>query len=85
MIRMLNQALDVAVLSLDALWVPGAAGGAAAADSMRSLDSNCVTSVDCCGHTLAVSAGTAFERRFTGRMVAKSLIFLTLANLSHSR
>src|SRR5271166_3821675 len=38
-----------------------------------------------CGHTPAVSAGTAFERRFIGCMVAKSLILLTLCNFTHLR
>ena len=43
------------------------------------------SSVDCCGHTPAVSAGTAFERRFIGCMVAKSLILFTLCNFTHLR
>jgi hypothetical protein len=38
-----------------------------------------------CGHTPAVSAGTAFERRFIGCMVAKSLILFTLCNFTHLR
>src|SRR5208337_2102029 len=40
-------------------------------------------SVDCCGHTPAVSAGTAFERCLFGHVVVKSLILFTLTNFSH--
>src|SRR5271165_4578826 len=36
-------------------------------------------------YTPAVSAGTAFERRFIGCMVAKSLILFTLCNFTHLR
>ena|SRR5271166_4354118 len=37
------------------------------------------------GQSPAVSAGTAFERRFIGCMVAKSLILFTLCNFTHLR